>query len=93
MIKFFAFCLVAAGLAALSIGVRIGQGVRSTDAVQLAVTAAVPDGTTLRARPHQQLVQVGAVCRKGVLYCEMSEFGTIGTGCCGCGFCGFWSDD
>lgn len=93
MIKSFAFAFVIAGLAALSIGIRIGQGVRSTDAVQLAIVAAESDRMTLRARPHQQVAQVGAVCRKGVLYCDMSEFGTIGTGCCGCGFCGFWSDD
>ena len=91
MIKSIAFALVVAGVAALSIGIRIGQG--STDAVRSAIAGSGADTVTSRAHAYDRLAQVGAVCRKGVLYCEMSEFGTIGTGCCGCGFCGFWSDD
>ena len=91
MIKSIAFALVVAGVAALSIGIRIGQG--PTDAVRSAIAGSGADRVTSRANAHDRLAQVGAVCRKGVLYCEMSEFGTIGTGCCGCGFCGFWSDD
>lgn len=50
-------------------------------------------GSQLQPRPLLWLAQVGEVCRIGTIYCEMHDFGTIGTTCCGCGFCGFWSDD
>ncbi len=50
-------------------------------------------GSQLQPPSLLRRAQVGEVCRIGTIYCEMHDFGTIGTTCCGCGFCGFWSDE